>query len=155
MTTAGHPLSGDPYADLAEIVLRAAREISFHEPDDPETISLTPSNGNVMRHVDRHPGATPSEVAHATGLRRSNLSAALKELERIGFVDRRFEPADGRVVRLFPTPRAAENLRRTRAEWARQVFGALGGDVDPRSSIVLLERLTDGLIASRQREHQR
>jgi DNA-binding MarR family transcriptional regulator len=151
MTTSGDPVPADMYADLAEIVLRASREISFQGYPDSEAIALAPSNANVMRHIDSHPGATPSEVAHATGLLRSNLSAALKELERIGFIDRRVDPLDGRGVRLYSTPAAARNLRIIRREWARQVAAALGDSADVRSGVALLERLTAGLVASRQR----
>ena len=83
-----------------------------------------------MRHIDHHPGVTPSEVARATGLQRSNLSTALRALERRGFVERRADPHDARGVNLFPTDLAADNLKRLRRQWADQMKSALGGEVE-------------------------
>ena len=141
----------DDLAQLAQLVLSSAREIRFRGYDDPDAVSLNPSEANVMRHIDSHPGATPSAVAEATGLRRSNLSAALRELESRGFVERRVDPNDGRGVNLFPTPRAAHNLALVRSEWAKALAAGLGDDRrDVPAAMRLLARLEAGLIAARQ-----
>lgn len=141
----------DELAELAQLILSSAREIRFRGYEDPEAVSLNPSEGNVMRYIDGHPGATPSAVAEATGLRRSNLSAALRELEAQGLVERRLDPNDGRGVNLFPTPRAARNLALVQSEWARALAAGLGADRrDVPAAKRLLTRLEAGLIAARQ-----
>ena len=138
-------------AELAQLILSAAREIRFRGYDDPEAVSLNPSEANVMRCIDGHPGTTPSAVADATGLRRSNLSAALRELESQGLVERRVDPNDGRGVNLFPTPRAARNLALVQSEWAKALAVGLGDDHrDVPAAKRLLTRLEAGLIAARQ-----
>ncbi|ANP74444.1 MarR family winged helix-turn-helix transcriptional regulator [Cryobacterium arcticum] len=144
------PTDVDRYADLAEVILRAARELSFREHRDSGTISLTPANANVMRYIDRNPGATPSDVADATGVLRSNLSASLRELERLGFVERRSDPADGRGVQLFPTERAARNLAVIRAGWGEHARDALGDLAGVEDTTALIERLTAGLVQARR-----
>lgn len=143
---------GNTLAELAQLILTTAREIRFRGYDDPDAVSLNPSEANVMRYIDEHPGATPSAVADATGLRRSNLSTALRELEARGFVERRVDPHDGRGINLFPTPLAARNLALVQQEWAKALAAGLGDDhrdIEPAKR--LLERLERGLVAARQR----
>ena len=139
-------------AELAQLILSAAREIRFRGYEHPEAVSLNPSEGNAMRYIDNHPGTTPSAVAEATSLRRSNLSAALRELESRGFVERRVDPNDGRGVNLYPTPRAAHNLALVQREWAAILAVGLGDDHrDVSAAKRLLTRLEAGLVAARRR----
>lgn len=91
-------------ADLAEAIIGVGRELRLRPY--PDVVELTASEAHVMRHIDHHPGVTPSELARATGLQRSNMSTALRTLENRGFVERRTDPHDARGVNLFPTRRA-------------------------------------------------
>ena len=139
-------------ADLAQLILSVAREIRFRGYDDPEAVSLNPSEAKVMLFIDTHPGATPSAVAEATGLQRSNLSTALRELEARGFVERRIDPHDRRGVNLFPTPRALRNLELVQREWTQTLTAGLGDDHrDVDAATRLLTRLEAGLVATRRR----
>jgi len=146
----------DDLADLAQLILNAAREIRFRGFSHPDAVALNPSEANVMRYIDDNPGATPSAVAQVTGLRRSNLSAALRELESQGFVERRVDPNDGRGVNLYPTVRAEDNLVLVRRDWANALATGLGYDHDSDHGDVsaakrLLTRLEAGLVAARQK----
>jgi DNA-binding MarR family transcriptional regulator len=145
-------LDQDTLADLARLILSVAREVRYRGYDDDRAQALSHSEAHVMSYIDDHPGVTPSAVAAGTGLQRSNLSAALRALQQRGFVERRIDPADGRGVNLFPTRAAAHNLTLIRAEWARHLTDALGGDrrgID--TAIRLLTRLEKGLAYARQR----
>ena len=135
-------------ADLAEAILGVGRELRIAM--DADVVHLTASEAHVMRHIDHHPGVTPSDVARATGLQRSNLSTALRGLEKRGFVERRTDPRDARGVNLFPTARAADNLKRLRRQWGKQMKRALGGDVESAlSATALLQRIEAELVAER------
>lgn len=135
-------------ADLAEAILGVARELRLRIDADPD--HLTPSESHVMRYINHRPGVTPSEVARFTGLQRSNLSAALRTLERRGLVKRRADPDDARAANLFPTRRATDNLARLRRQWASQIDGALGGDIRRVGQAAeVLQMLEAGLIAER------
>jgi DNA-binding MarR family transcriptional regulator len=145
-------------ADLAEAILGVGRELRMRSDtgaagsatSDPAVIQLTAQEAHVMRHIDHHPGVTPSDVARATGLQRSNLSTALRALERRGFVERRADPHDARGINLFPTDRAADNLKLLRRQWANQMASALGGDLQNAAAAkALLERIEAGLVADR------
>jgi DNA-binding MarR family transcriptional regulator len=101
-----------------------------------------------LRYLDHHPGVGPSTVAAGTGLQRSNMSRALRDLETKGLVRRSVDPADNRQVLLRSTTRAAENLSRLRAIWARLIGDALetsGEKFDVASALALLRAVERGL----------
>ncbi|MFP3713481.1 MarR family winged helix-turn-helix transcriptional regulator [Puerhibacterium sp. TATVAM-FAB25] len=144
--------TAEAMADLVDLVVNVAREVRHHGARDAAVVRLTSAEGNVMRYVDRHPGASAGEVAEATGLQRSNLSTALRGLQASGLIERRADDADGRAVHVYPTPKAAENLRRLRREWAERVEAALGGETAHlEGAVALLRALEEGLVAARRR----
>ena len=135
----------DRLADLADLILALARTISTEAHMDARVVELTATEVNVMRFVDRHPGASPTAVAAATGLQRSNLSRALRALETKGLVERSVGDGDARQARLHPTRRAEANLRRLRENWSR-LLGDAGADRrNLDAALTLLAELEAGL----------
>jgi DNA-binding MarR family transcriptional regulator len=145
----------EQWAEFADHVLEIAREIQFRGYASPEAVSLTPSEGTVMRHLFRHPGVLPSEVAFATGLQRSNLSAVLRGLEEKGLIERVADPEDGRWVRIHPTRRAMRNYALVRREWGSAAAAAAEGDPAVEAVLPLLARVRAGLVRLRQGDSRR
>jgi DNA-binding MarR family transcriptional regulator len=143
------------WADVADHILEIAREIQFRGYASPEAVSLTPSEGTVMRYLFPHPGALPSQVASATGLQRSNLSAVLHGLEEKGLIERIADPEDARRVRVHPTPRAISNYELVRREWGAALAEAAEGDPPLDALLPLLATVRAGLVASRQADRRR
>jgi len=140
----------EQWAEFADHVLEIAREIQFRGYASPEAVSLTPSEGTVMRYLFPHPGALPSQVAFATGLQRSNLSTVLRGLEEKGLIERIADPADGRSVRIHPTRKAIRNYATVRREWASAVAAAVDGEPDIEAALPLLAHVRAGLVRERQ-----
>jgi DNA-binding MarR family transcriptional regulator len=138
------------WADFADLVFFISREIKFGGYSSEEAISLSPSEGVVMRYLFRHPGAIPSKVAEAAGLQRSNLSTVLKSLEKKGVLERRPSAEDAREVHIYPTPLGKSNYALVRKEWARRVSEAVGDTGDIEDTIALLRKVQAGLIELRQ-----
>ena len=141
---------GDQLADLADLVMTVARAVKAHVADDPSVFELSVTEVTVLRYLDHHPDVSPSTVAAATGLQRSNLSRALRELESKGLVRRSVDPADSRGVVVRLTELAAENLTTLRGIWARLLGDALeasGEQHDIASAVALLRALERGLYA--------
>lgn len=133
-------------ADLAFVLLGAARELQLQHAHDPRVVELTATEITVLRCIEDHPGTTPAAAATVTGLQRSNLSAALRVLAQKGMIERRPDPVDRRSHRLHPTPAAAENLIRLRAVWTRVLQEALRDDLSGlEETVALLARLENGL----------
>ncbi|NTW42114.1 MAG: winged helix-turn-helix transcriptional regulator [Cellulomonadaceae bacterium] len=141
---------GTELADLAEAMLAIAREIRAYLPAGDDLVHLTMTESNVMRHIDRHPGTTPSATAAATGVARSNLSAALRSLEAKGFVVLSRDETDHRGVHLEATPAAGANLALLRERWAGLLADALDGSGEPAPCLDLLGRLEASLVGGRQ-----
>jgi DNA-binding MarR family transcriptional regulator len=136
-------------ADLADLILALARTISTETHLDEQVVDLTATEINVMRFVDRHPGSSPTAVAAATGMQRSNLSRAVRALEAKGLVERSTGGDDARHAQLNPTPRAEANLRRLKANWSH-LLGNAGADrrnLDP--TLRMLRELEAGLTSDR------
>jgi DNA-binding MarR family transcriptional regulator len=112
-------------------------------------VSLTPSEGTVMRYLFPHPGALPSQVASATGLQRSKLSAVLRGLEEKGLIERVADPEDGRWVRIHPTTKAIRNYALVRREWGSAVAAAAEGDPAVETALPLLAKIRAGLVRLR------
>jgi DNA-binding MarR family transcriptional regulator len=147
-------VADEQWAEFADHVLEIAREIQVRGYSSPEAVSLTPSEGTVMRHLFRHQAALPSEVAFATGLQRSNLSTVLRGLEEKGLIERVADPEDGRWVRIHPTPKAVRNYEIVRREWGAAVAAAADGDPAVEAALPLLARVRAGLGRLRQADRR-
>lgn len=140
----------EQWAEFADHVLEIAREIQFRGYTSPEAVSLTPSEGTVMRYLFAHAGALPSEVASATGLQRSNLSAVLRGLEEKGLIERAADSEDGRWVRVHPTAEAIRNYALVRGEWGSAAAAAAEGDPAVEQTLPLLAKVRAGLVRLRE-----
>ncbi|MFI0774128.1 MarR family winged helix-turn-helix transcriptional regulator [Streptomyces sp. NPDC021212] len=125
--------------ELADLILAVGRHIQASKEAAAE--SGTPLQGAVMRFIDRHPGTTPGAAAEATQLISSNFSRALRGLEKNGLVRRDVDEHDARRVRLYPTDKAEENLRRLREAWSRLLAGAVTDTDEIATVISTLQRI--------------
>lgn len=135
-------------ADLADVVMAVARAVKSQAAADPAVLELSATEITVLRYLDHHPDVGPSAVAAATGLQRSNMSRALRDLEAKGLVRRSADPDDSRHAVLRSTRLAAENLSRLRGIWARLLGDALdasGDKHDIAAALSLLRALERGL----------
>lgn len=144
------PARAEQLADLADVVMAVARAVRSHAAADPDVVELSATEVTVLRFIDHHPDASAGTVAAGTGLQRSNLSRALRDLEAKGLIRRSADPADSRQVVLRSTRLAEENLARLRTIWARLVGDALdasGREYDVTAALSLLRALERGLDA--------
>jgi DNA-binding MarR family transcriptional regulator len=138
------------WAELADRVLIIAREITFRGYTDERAVPLSQSEGMVMRYLQHEPEAAPSRIAHATGLKRTNLSTVLGGLERKGLIERRASPGDGRGVTVRLTDRGRTNYHLVRQDWAATVSAAAGGDTTNLEAVLaVLAAVEEGLVRSR------
>jgi DNA-binding MarR family transcriptional regulator len=138
------------WADLADLILIIAREIQFRGYSDNRALSLTQSEGMVMRHLVAQASATPSQIAAATGLQRTNVSTVLRDLEGKGLIERHVDPADRRGVSVHRTRRGAENYALVRKEWGDAVSAAAGGDASGLDdALSLLRSIEAGITSTR------
>jgi DNA-binding MarR family transcriptional regulator len=140
------------WADLADLILVIAREIQFRGYSDESALSLSQSEGMVMRFLASEACATPSRIAAATGLQRTNVSPVLRDLEKKGLIERRVIAEDRRGVTVHRTERGASNYALVRREWGAAVSAAAQGDTtDLDAAVSLLKTVETGLTRMRPR----
>jgi DNA-binding MarR family transcriptional regulator len=85
----------------------------------------TPPQIWLLRILADKGGATPKELADEMCVTPANITGLVRKLERRGFVTRRHDPDDRRVVRLEASPKALAGLaamRRAARAGAAEVF---------------------------------
>lgn len=127
-------------ARLADAVLELARKLDIRHPELHGLPPLTGTEVAVIRDVHARPHATPSQIADATGLQRSNVSTALRALEARGLVRREIAVGNARSVEVVPTELAVDSIRRIKAYWSLRLRQA--DAVDLAAAIAALETLT-------------
>jgi DNA-binding MarR family transcriptional regulator len=98
-----------------------ARKLALRGPDQREVVPLTGTEVEVIREVQRHPRSSPTDIAVATGLRRSNVSVAIRVLEAQGMVTKEPSAGDARSFELIATDFALENMEKIRALWVTRL----------------------------------
>ena len=71
---------------------------------------LRPRHGGVLAYLDED-GIRPTELARLSGRHKQIVGRLLDELEELGYVDRRADPADRRAKLIVPTNSGLEAMR--------------------------------------------
>lgn len=134
------------FAELAAVVNDIVREMRVRSAAGGPAYRLTQNQSQIMSCVHSAPGSTPSQIAERTGLRRANVSTALKELRADGYIESVADRSDGRVVRVYATARADRTLAMLRSGWADVLASAWAGEAAELAQATgMLMRLRDGL----------
>lgn len=71
---------------------------------------LPPGALVILRCAARNPGSTISDLARDTGMAKSHISRTARQLARGGYIDRRSDAADQRLMRLYVTETAGTQI---------------------------------------------
>lgn len=72
---------------------------------------LRPAHGNVMEHLSYQDGLRQTDLATRAGMTAQSMGELVEDLGRLGYVERRADPADGRARRVHLTPRGRRAVR--------------------------------------------
>ncbi|MGI5897394.1 MAG: MarR family winged helix-turn-helix transcriptional regulator [Oscillospiraceae bacterium] len=106
-------------------------------------------------HVCKTPGISQDQLAKQICVNKSNVTRQLGSLERGGFVTREPDSADRRVLRVYPTEKAARIYPRVRTlmgEWNQLLLEDFSEE-ERAALISMLERVTAKAIAVAGREN--
>ena len=101
-------------------------------------LGLTRAQWLVLTRLHRRPGASQSELAEMMEIEKASAGRLVDRLERKKWVERRPDPADRRVNRLYLTPEA-EGIRKRMWTVAEQTVDDAMGEL----SAPEVEQLTD------------
>lgn len=111
----------DRLVSLQKALLRSVRRFVEQEGIEPRRVP-------VLIYVDRHPGSTVSEIARGLRESKGNVSPLLDRLAAEGWIVKRADPADRRLIRvdLSDSSRArAEALRGAYHRYLEGLFAHL------------------------------
>lgn len=156
----------DPHADVSEPVARlmaAYPRIYFachtrHVRDPLSGTSLSAHQASILSHLDDVDPTTVSELAGHMGVTVSTMSLAVARLVRQGYVARRRDPDDRRVVQLRLTEGGLRIKEAQTVLDPDRVAELLSGMDAPRRRAALdgleeLARAADALVRSRGIHH--
>jgi DNA-binding MarR family transcriptional regulator len=103
----------EPKTEQLVDLLQAVHKGIFEHIKDVFQESETPATQMMIMHqIAKSEGITVSELSRRLGLAKSHVSKTVDELASGGHVEKRPDPADGRILRLYRTPLARAHFDR-------------------------------------------
>lgn len=112
-----------------------------------EGLGIGRGQGLILFCLGEENGLAQADLARRAWVRPATLSAALHRLEEEGLVERRSDPADARVSRVYLTAKGEATRRQAEAAWQEvevELHGMLTQEERDRL-LSLLEKLRDAL----------
>jgi len=110
------PQAGSLTDELARVLSRIGRGLRYRTRAAREALDMTHSESELLRLLDRKPGIRVHDAALELGIASNSVSTLVKQLTRVGLLERTADPLDGRAACLRLTPSAQE--------WVTQVGNA-------------------------------
>jgi MarR family transcriptional regulator, organic hydroperoxide resistance regulator len=110
---------------------------------------LSARDSSILVHLNETDPVTPTELATHLSVRGSTLSAAIRRLEQLGYLQRKKIPRDRRTVALTLTPQGAKAMAETSVLDSERV-GAVLAKLNRNEKKRALEGLALLAKASRQ-----
>lgn len=98
-----------------------------------EDIGINVSQSFILSCLLYNDGCTLSEISVRAQIENSSLTTMADKLERLGLVERKYDPQNRRVIRLFLTTAGrelAEKVQKAGEEFDRYLTSILGEDVE-------------------------
>jgi MarR family transcriptional regulator for hemolysin len=113
-------------------------------------LGITRAQWLVLTRLHRHPGASHSELADMMEVEKATAGRMIDRLVANGWVERRREPNDRRVKRVYLTPEAERVHKRIWGVAEATVEDALAGLSVPESRqlMTLLQRVKQTLVSA-------
>jgi len=112
--------------DFAMALGLLVRRIRADTPPELQEFSWTQKA--VLRRLEKHGPATAADLARAEGVKPQSMGTALGLLEKVGLVERKAHPTDGRQINIKLTGRGITLRRKTKEAtlaWLSQAIAKL------------------------------
>lgn len=138
---------------LIDLLREVNRGLGKYVKDILAEHDLPITMGIVTRQIGSTPGITISELSRRTGIAKSHISKTIHELDERGWVEKREDSTDQRLLRLYLNPIAIKYLEQARQD-IRQRINELVADIPEERAIELVVGLTD-IKAALEQVHQK
>ena len=128
--------SGVAVEDFAMALGLLVRRIRADTPRELQEFSWTQKA--VLRHLEKHGPATAADLARAEGVKPQSMGTALGLLEKMGLIERKAHPTDGRQINIKLTARGM-TLRRNTKEATYAWLSRAIAELDRQEQITLFK----------------
>jgi MarR family transcriptional regulator for hemolysin len=130
-------------SDFLFLIYDVAQLLRRHADKRARTLGMTRAQWAVLARLQREPGITQSRLAAQTDVEPITIGRLVDRLEANGLIERRPDPHDRRIWRLWLTPKSAPILKQLaafRRELHDEMAEGLGGrDLD--TLVACLQRM--------------
>ncbi|MCK4259848.1 MAG: MarR family transcriptional regulator [Halanaerobiales bacterium] len=102
--------------------------------------NFTISTMLIIGQIKRNPGIIISEIARRASIAKSHVSKTIVELSQQGWVEKRPDPSDQRILRIYLTETAIEQMQQIRMKVRQEIGSVVAGLSDNR-----VEEMIEGL----------
>lgn len=109
----------------------------------------------VLRHIQKEPGITVSQLSRRFGTAKSHISKIADQLMRENFIEKRTDPSDQRILRLYLTPSALRSLKGM-GDRATKLWAAVLDELPENESedlLRFLRKLLEALVQVNNKIH--
>ncbi|KKM11126.1 hypothetical protein SY88_10370 [Clostridiales bacterium PH28_bin88] len=128
------------HEEFLELLHAVHRGLFEQIKDVLDKYGLPPASRAVMRQVHHNQGITVSEVSRRTGMVKSHVSKTVDSLVEQGFLEKRPDPSDQRLIRLYITEKAGEHFGQIQVEIRHRLSEVIAEFPEEK-----IEAITDGL----------
>ena len=141
----------DPADILSELLRAVNKELMNMVTECLHHYGMGPQDIIVTMFVSHNPGTTVSEIARKTRMAKSHVSRTVDRLAELGFVKKRPDEEDRRLVRLYTTDNTKAHVEAVNAKVREFITGALDNlpEDTVRSLVEGLALLKDALEKQR------
>ncbi len=132
----------DVHEQLTEILHDINRNMGKYARDVLSKHDMPFSLLIISKHIKVEPGITISEMARKTGIAKSHISTQIRKLEERGWVEKRSDASDQRILRLYLSQPGSDELFLLRKK-IRQQMNDLLVDIPELRAQELLVDLTE------------
>lgn len=130
------------YEQLAELLHDINRGMGKYARDIFAANDLPFSLFVICKHIKAEPGITVSEMARRTGIAKSHISNQIRKLEERGWVEKRLDVNDQRIIRLYLSKEGSSEMVVMRNK-IRQQFSSLLSEIPPQRAEELASDLAE------------
>lgn len=107
---------------------------------------------DILFRINENEGITLRELAGLLGVASATASVSVKRMEKAGFIIKKPDEADGRIIRLYPTEKAKQSPLKIREKMEKMDLILKQGMTE--KEVAELSRLLDLAVANLDKEEK-
>lgn len=133
--------------DLAPVLTQAARSLRTALSHHLADAGLYAGQDGVILLLSQEPGLTPGQLAQRLAVKAPTMTRTIGRMEAQGFVERKADGADGRLIKVFLTETGQKSVQAIQFAIAESGAAAIRGfsDKEVRTLVKLLKALDRNL----------